>query len=557
MRFSPALLEEVLARTDLVALVAKRVKLTRKGGAFWGCCPFHKEKSGSFKVENARRAYKCFGCGKGGDAFRWLMEVEGATFVEAVNRLAADAGVELPKWSAADDARVQMKKTLAAAAEIACVFFEAKLRDPDGRAARDYLRSRGLDGDVAKRFRLGYAPSTPRALADHLESEGVTVDDAIATGLIRPADGARVARDFFFNRITFPIADAGGRVVAFGARTLDAETKPKYINSPDTPIFSKGALLYHFAGARFAAVKAQTMVVVEGYLDVITLARGGIENVVAPLGTALTEDQLAVLWRTVPEPILSFDGDEAGLRAAYRAARTATPLLRPGHSVRFVLLPGGHDPDSFVAAYGPPAFGKLAAAAAPLSEILWRAETQGKDLSTPERRAGLERALAEVVASIGDPKVRDYYRRDFEQRVAEAFKPQGSAPAPPAAWRAPSPVSSVAKSTAIARGGVAGARRVKEREIAGLLLRDPNIADRQSEVLAALELTDPWVAGVRRELLDGAARQAVGAAAAEILSHVDGELPGGDGEDLEARFLAAAAQLRGMAAAPPGRPPAA
>ncbi|HEX4860249.1 MAG TPA: CHC2 zinc finger domain-containing protein, partial [Rhizomicrobium sp.] len=240
----------MLRRTDIVQLVGKRVKLARRGQAFWGCCPFHQEKSPSFKVENARRTYKCFGCGKGGDAFRWLMEVEGLSFPESVERLAGEAGVELPKWSPEDEAREEKKKSLYDVVEAACAFFEAQLREPTGKQARDYLNSRGLNGDAAKRFRLGYAPSGSNALIEHLKTRNITVDDMIAAGLARPADGERGLRDFFFNRVTFAITDGRGRVVAFGARALEADAKPKYINTGETPLFSKGRLLYNFASAR-------------------------------------------------------------------------------------------------------------------------------------------------------------------------------------------------------------------------------------------------------------------------------------------------------------------
>ena len=591
MRFGPNLLEEVLQRTDIVQLVGKRVKLTRRGQAFWGCCPFHKEKSPSFKVENARRTYKCFGCGKGGDAFKWLTETEGLSFPEAVERLAGAAGVELPKWSAEDEAREEKKKSLYDVIEAACAFYEAQLRESVGKAARDYLSSRGLNGEAAKRFRLGYAPSG-NALIEHLKTKNVTMDDMIAAGLARPGDEQRGPRDFFFNRVTFPISDARGRVVAFGARALEADAKPKYINTGETSLFSKGHLLYNFATARPAAIKAQTIVVAEGYMDVIALVRAGFDHSVAPLGTALTEDQLMLLWRTAPEPILSFDGDEAGLRAAHRAAHLALPLLRPGYSLRFVFLPSGEDPDSFIAANGPAAMKTLIDAAEPLSNVLWRAETEGKDFSTPERRAGLERTLGELVSLIGDAKIADYYRRDFDQRVFEAFKrrqpvvPSRQAPRPerPFRGRGERPrlpagpvetVSSAVKASMLARSGQAGPRRLKEREIAQLLLKDPEIAVRQGEILARLPFSDPSLDTLRRELLNLAAsgfrlenrgleNHLVRQGMADLVARLgggtgnaapsDAATPGGaDAEDTEARFLRAAAQLRDLAEFEPER----
>ena len=257
MRYGEGLLEEVRRRTDLVALVGRRVKLVRKGRVMWGCCPFHAEKSPSFKVENERRTYKCFGCGKGGDCFRWLVETEGLSFPESVEKLAAEAGVELPKWSPEDEAREQKKKSLYDIVELAAQFYEAQLREPAAREARDYLKGRGLDGAAAKQFRLGYAPCGNNALIDHLTGLNVTQDDVIAAGLARPAADGRPMRDFFYNRVMFPITDGRGRAIAFGARALEADAKPKYINTGETSLFSKGAQLYNFATARAAVHQSQ------------------------------------------------------------------------------------------------------------------------------------------------------------------------------------------------------------------------------------------------------------------------------------------------------------
>ena len=579
MRYGPNLLDEILRRTDIVQLVGRKVKLTRRGQAMWGCCPFHKEKSPSFKVENGRRTYKCFGCGKGGDAFRWLMETEGLNFPEAVERLAGEAGVELPAWTPEDEAREEKKKSLYDVIEAACVFYEAQLREAGGRAARDYLKSRGLDEAAAKRFRLGYAPSG-NSLIEHLKTKNITVDDMIAAGLARPAEGERGTRDFFYNRITFPITDPRGRVVAFGARALEADAKPKYINTGDTTLFAKGRQLYNFALARPAGLKAQTIIVAEGYMDVIALVRAGFEAAVAPLGTALTEDQLHLLWRVAPEPVMAFDGDEAGLNAAHRAARLALPALKPGHSLRFTFLPKGEDPDSLIRASGAGAMGKLLEAAEPLARVLWRAETEGKDFSTPERRAGLERALADIVSLIADGKIADYYRREFEERVFDTFKRRAKPDARGRKWDRgargegrfapqPDPVSPAVKNSLLARSGGAGPRKVKEAELCRLLLEDPEIAVRQGETLATLHFSDPLLDRLRQELLNLAAsgfrlerggleNHLIRAGMAELVERLlaqGAQAPAGqesaNGED--ARFLRAAAQLREMAELAPER----
>lgn len=591
MRFGPHLLDEILRRTDIVQLVGKRVKLTRKGRVLWGCCPFHKEKSPSFKVENERRTYKCFGCGAGGDAFKWLMETEGLTFPESVERLADDAGVELPKWTPDDEAREEKRKSLYEVAERACAFFEEQLRAKTGAMARDYLRSRGLDGDVARQFRLGYAPDSNTALIDHLKAKSIPLADMVSAGLARPAEDDRPARDFFYNRLMFPIADARGRIVAFGARALDPDAKPKYINTGETPLFSKGGLLYNFAKARPVAIKDQTIILAEGYMDVIALVRAGFEAAVAPLGTALTEDQLHLLWRMAAEPVFAFDGDAAGVNAARRAARLALPHLKPGYSLRFAFLPPGEDPDSFIRAHGAAAMKGLLDAAEPLAQTLWRSETEDKDFSTPERRAGLERALSEIVSAISDGKIADYYRRDFETRVFDAFKRR----APSASVRDGRPlrggrrqasrsggfsspietVSAAVKNSLLARAGDSGARQTKEAEIAELLLEKPEIALTHGEILADLPFSSPSLDRLRHELLNLAASgfrlekreletHLIRSGMAELVARFSARQiaagnPASDDrgsgdlevEDAENRWLRAAAQLRTLAQSDP------
>ena len=525
MRYGDGLLDEVRNRTDLVALVGRRVKLVRKGREMWGCCPFHNEKSASFKVSNERRTYKCFGCGKGGDCFRWLVETEGLSFRESVEKLAGEAGVELPKWSPDDEAREQRKKSLYDIVELAAKFYEAQLFEPAGKQARDYLKGRGLDAAAARQFRLGYAPSGHNALISHLTGHNITQDDIIAAGLARPAEDGRPMRDFFFNRVMFPISDGRGRLIAFGARALEADAKPKYINTGETPLFSKGHELYNFATARAAALKAGTIILAEGYMDVIALVRAGFAHSVAPLGTAFTEDQLHLLWRSAPEPILAFDGDSAGLNAAHRAARLALPHLKPGHSLRFAFLPSGEDPDSFIAAEGPAAMRALLEGAIPLSQLLWQAETEGKDLSTPERRAGLEQRLKEIVEQITDAKVAEYYRAGFQERVYESFKRRPAAPDargpgprgpvrtsrgfPQGAFKprpgTPDAVGASVQGSALARAGATQARHLAEMELGRLLAECPEIALLEGESLADLELKDPSLDRLRRELLNLAA----------------------------------------------------
>ena len=590
MRYGEGLLEEIRRRIDLVQLVGRRVKLVRKGRVMWGCCPFHGEKSPSFKVENERHAYKCFGCGAGGDAFKWLIETEGLSFPEAVQKLAGEAGVELPQYSPDDQAREQKRKTLYEIVDLACQFYETQLLAPTGREARDYLKTRGLDGASAKQFRLGYAPNGNNALIEFLKSRNVTQDDIIAAGLARPAEEGRPMRDFFYDRLMFPIADARGRIIAFGGRGLSPDAKPKYINSGENTLFSKGFNLYNFHVARAAAVKAGTVILAEGYMDVIALVRAGFGHAVAPLGTALTDDQLQLLWRTAPEPILAFDGDAAGLKAAHRAAHLALPHLKAGYSLRFAFLPGGEDPDTLIAKSGAMAMSKVLEAALPLSEMLWRAETEGHDFSTPERRAGLEKNLREIVSQITDGKIADYYRRDFDQKVFDSFK----ARKPREQTRAFTPgrgrsfadrnrpayatagVSAALKQSLLARASHAGgakgaAREVKEAELATLLLAHPQLALSHGELVASLPFQDPSLDRLRHELLNLAASGSslekppvlshfIHQGMAELLTRL-GALPDTTAQDAEsvpeheteARFLRAAGDLREIAEWEPER----
>jgi DNA primase len=519
MRYGEGLLDEISRRTDIVQLVGRRIKLERKGRIFWGLCPFHKEKSPSFKVENERRTYHCFGCGAGGDVFKWLTETEGLSFPEAVQKLAGEADIELPAWSAEDEARETRKKSLYEIIGLAASFFEDQLRMRVGDTARHYLQARGLEPDAWQRYRLGYAPDSNAALKDHLAAKGVALDDMVEAGLVRPAEDNRAARDFFYDRVMFPIADVRGRIIAFGGRGLTPDAKPKYINTGETTLFSKGRLLYNFQTARDAVFKGATLIIAEGYMDVIALVEAGFPGAVAPLGTALTEDQLQMLWKVSPEPILCFDGDDAGLRAAKRASLIALPHLLPGQSLRFVFLPKGEDPDSFLRSQGAEPMRGLLAKAQSLSDMLWTGETEDRDFSTPERRAGLEAELDRIVKAIRDPKIADYYRRDFTERVFKAFKQrkafaekprrheqQRSSFRPNRGERGYQPpqdnVSAAVKRSLHVVNALSAAKNLNERRLLGLLICSPHLIERYSEALAWLGLDDPQLDRIRRELLN-------------------------------------------------------
>jgi DNA primase len=421
MRFPPQFLDELRARIPVSEVVGRRVRLKKSGREWKGLSPFNKERTPSFFVNDQKGFYHDFSSGKHGDIFTFLMESEGLSFPEAVERLAAQAGLAMPRLTQEAEAEESRRRTLHDVIELAAKFFEATLAARAGATARGYLADRGLDAATQLKFRLGYAPAERFALKEHLGKLGVSVDDMIEAGLLVTGDDIPVPYDRFRNRVMFPIGDLAGRVVAFGGRALDKDAPAKYLNSPETPLFHKGAMLYNGAEARKAvqqgAQNGVPVIAVEGYVDVIAMVTAGYPATVAPLGTALTEDQLALLWRMADEPILCFDGDAAGRRAAYRAIDLALPQLKPGKSLTFAALPQGHDPDDLVRSGGPGAVADVLAGARPLADVLWTRETESGRFDTPERRAGLEARINMLMAVIGDEAVRRYYRQDLWQRL--------------------------------------------------------------------------------------------------------------------------------------------
>lgn len=422
MAFSQQFLDEVKARIGLVDVVGRRVRLIRKGREYSGLCPFHNEKSPSFTVNDEKGFYHCFGCGAHGGVIDFVMNIDKLSFPEAVERLAGEAGLEVPKSDPREREREERAKTLYDVVEVACKFFERQLRLPEGRAGLDYFRNRGVSDDSIKKFRLGFAPDGRGALKAHLAKEGVSEEAMIEAGLvIKTDDASRAPYDRFRGRVMFPITDARGRIIAFGGRILD-KGEPKYLNSPETPLFHKGFNLYALAQSLPQIREGGTAIVVEGYTDVIALHQAGIMTAVAPLGTALTEDQMKLLWRSSPNPVLCFDGDSAGARAAYRAAERALPILTPGKGLGFVELTGGDDPDTLVRRQGAAAFEAILATAQPLSDVLWRMETHGKRLETPEARAGLDARLHELTSRISDETVRRHYSDAFRERIRGLYR---------------------------------------------------------------------------------------------------------------------------------------
>jgi DNA primase len=427
MRFPPQFLDELRARLPVSDVVGRRVKLKKAGREWKGISPFNKERTPSFFVNDQKGFYHDFSSGKHGDIFGFVMDTEGVTFPEAVERLAAMAGLAVPKMSEEAEAHEHRRRTLHDVIELAAKFFEATLAARAGAKARGYLADRGLDPATQLKFRIGYAPSERFALKEHLGALGVANEDMIEAGLLIAGDDIPLPYDRFRDRVMFPISDLAGRVIAFGGRALEKDVPAKYLNSPETPLFHKGATLYNGQVARQAAHQGAQVVAVEGYVDVIAMVTAGFPATVAPLGTALTEDQLALLWKMSDEPILCFDGDSAGQRAAFRAVDLALPRLQPGKSLLFAGLPDGQDPDDLVRSGGKGAVADVLAGARPLAEMLWMRETATGRFDTPERRAGLEARINAVTAGIAHEAVRKYYRQDLETRLRGLFAPPARA----------------------------------------------------------------------------------------------------------------------------------
>src|SRR3954447_26046424 len=424
MRFTPQFLDELRARLPVSEVVGRRVKLKKAGREWKGLSPFQQEKSPSFTVNDQKGFYHDFSSGKHGDIISFLMETEGVGFTEAVERLASMAGLQLPA-STPDAARhEQRRKTLYEVMELAAKFFCDTLASRNGAKARGYLADRAISPATQVQFRLGYASGERFALKEHLGSLGIPVDDMVEAGLLVAGDDIAVPYDRFRDRVMFPITDLRERAIAFGGRALDKEVSAKYLNSPETPLFHKGDNLYNHAPARQAAHDGSPLIVVEGYVDVIAMVTAGYAGTVAPLGTALTENQLALLWKMADEPILCFDGDKAGQKAAYRAADLALPFLAPGKSLRFALLPEGQDPDDLARSGGRAAIEDVMAAARGLADVIWSREIEGGSFGTPERRAALEARIGELTNGIRDEVVRRYYRQDLSERLQRSFAPE-------------------------------------------------------------------------------------------------------------------------------------
>ncbi|MBI4920325.1 MAG: DNA primase [Devosia nanyangense] len=529
MRFSDAFLDEIRQRLPISQVVGEHViwdkRKSQPGrGDYWACCPFHGEKTPSFHADDRKGIYHCFGCGVTGDHFRFLTEKAGMSFPEAVEKLAGMAGVPMPARDEREEARDEARRSLYDVMEIAAKYFEAALVHNIGARARGYLFERGVSAQAQTRFRIGFAPDSRNGLKEHLAANGVTARDMVDTGLVASREGDPLTYDRFRNRVMFPIMDFRGRIIAFGGRALTPDVPAKYLNSPETELFKKRLTLYNGKDARAAARDGAPVIVVEGYLDVIAAVMAGFEGTVAPLGTALTEEHIQMLWRMSDGPILCFDGDAAGQRAAERAAGIVLPLLTPGKTVKIATLPEGLDPDDIIRQQGRDAFADVIDRARSLSDVVWSLETGGIVPETPEARAALEARLRERAGSIGDQSVRRHYMQAFDEKLTAFFQPvrhnrydgqrgdtrrgdgqrgYGNRPAygqPRATPRLV--VSDTLRNSRILKPGRAADASPREAVILMSLVNHPALAESRLEALAGLEFSSPGGRKLFAALLD-------------------------------------------------------
>ncbi|MDO7833782.1 DNA primase [Sphingobium sp. HBC34] len=525
MTLTPQWLDELRARTSLSTLIGRTIKVTKAGREYKACCPFHNEKTPSFTINDEKGFYHCFGCGAHGDAIRWMTDQRGLPFMEAVKELAQAAGMDVPAADPRAARRAEAAKGLHDAMAAAQSFFEEQLGGIDGGDARAYLQKRGISDATRRAFGFGFSPDSRGRLKTALKDFGEPM--LVEAGLLIDPDGAepdggnarkRDSYDRFRGRLMLPIRDIRGRVIAFGGRIIGAG-EPKYLNSPDTPLFDKGRTLYNIDRASPASRSTGRVVVVEGYMDVIALAQAGFSDAVAPLGTALTEHQIERLWKMVEVPILCFDGDTAGQKAAIRAATRALPLLRPGHSLAFATLPTGQDPDDLIRASGAQAMDAVLGSAEPLIERLWRHEMAAAPLDTPEQKAALKQRLRAVTDAIQHPDVRAHYAHAFRERYdALFFARREAAPFQPRTpsgsgsrwqrdkrgnWKPPiPPVGTEARAI-----GVSGMEQRLLRAILAALLRHPEQIASHREMLSALQIGDPLLAQLLAAMISASFRK--------------------------------------------------
>ncbi len=510
MSLPPGFLDDLRSRTSLAQVVARKVtweaRKTNAGkGDYWAPCPFHQEKTASFHVDDKKGFYYCFGCHAKGDALSFVRETENVGFMDAVEILAREVGLPMPARDPQAQQKADERTRLAEIMEQAVKFYRLQLKTGAASEARAYLERRGLPETTLDRFEIGFAPDTRTGLFQHLTGKGVGADDIVTAGLcIRPDDGGQ-PYDRFRGRIMFPIRDARGRATAFGGRAMDPNARAKYLNSNETPLFDKGRSLYNHGPAREASGKSGKLIVAEGYMDVIALSQAGFEHAVAPLGTAITSDQLQLMWRISDEPVIALDGDTAGLRAAMRLIDIALPMLSAGKSLRFCLLPEGQDPDDLIKTSGAKAMSAVLDAARPMVDLLWQRETEGKVFDSPERRAGLDASLKTALSKIEDGSVCNHYEAAIRELRRDLFRPaQRAQQGKRTAWTprgAPQGPTPSAKGSLLAQGQAQSEARVRESVILACCLNHPDLIPQIEGDLERLRFLCPDLAILRDALL--------------------------------------------------------
>lgn len=505
MTIPPRFLDELRARLNVSDIVGRKVRLTRAGREFKGCCPFHKEKTPSFTVNDDKGFYHCFGCGAHGSVIDFAMNHDNLSFIEAIETLAGEAGMQVPQASPEEVRRASKAKSLHSLLEDATEWMEDQLRRPEHQTAYRYITERGFPEELLCSYRIGFAPDDRQAVRTYLSAKGYSDKDMIEAGVLRPGKNGGDPYAFFRDRVMFPVPDKRGRVVAYGGRILPDHLRApdrgdyvpaKYMNSSNTPLFDKGRMLYGEPHARQAAIDGEAVIVVEGYLDVMACSKAGYKGAVAPLGTALTEDQIPILWRMIPQdekvPILCFDGDNAGRRAAARAVERILPLLKPNHSVRIAFLPDGQDPDSLINAQGRSAFQAILDGSMPLIDFLWHQHTDGKPLDTPEARAGLNKVLQDDIARIPDRDVQYYYSQGIREKTRAAFSTYNKG------WKGGKKPKTGAGP--LKRPGFNRARLIENALIAGFI-NYPALVEEMEEQAGSMVLSDKRLDQLRQHVL--------------------------------------------------------
>ena len=519
MSIPPRFLDDIRNRLTLSEIIGRRISVKRAGRESKACCPFHNEKSPSFTINDDKQFYHCFGCGAHGDVIGFVMQHDNVSFVDAVEMLAADAGLTMPKPDPMAAKKAEKQRGLHDLMDEATSWMQEQAKKPQDNDILAYLEQRGMDADIRSGFRLGYAPADGQALRKAMLAKGFSDTQMLEVGILKKSQKGGDPYVFFRDRVMFPVSDRRGRVVAYGGRVLPEHIRPldpnsdykpaKYINSSDTPLFDKGQMLYAESFARQAAREGHTVIVTEGYMDVIACHKAGFKGAVAPMGTALTEEQILSLWQMIPpeanrgekSPILCFDGDSAGRAAAGRACQRILPLIKPDQSARFAFLPDGEDPDSLIRGQGANAFKSFLQAALTLFDFIWASHTAGRTFETPEQRAGLEKALYDDVAKIQDTNIQRHYKNLVRDKISETFFRRNVGGGNPNAIRPKMKKPNARPNVIKLRKPQRGNHEIKHRILLAAVINYPQIYETIEESFGEFDIANPTLAKIRQSII--------------------------------------------------------